>query len=726
MFKNDIEALTSAIPSNYNPRLVLAAQIRLVLRNLPLALLGTIFTSLCFFATMFFTYDLNANQKSLNTIWLAYHTIIIGVLWLALRLILKRPDNLDLGFLKKIFISLFGLFLVAIGWGVPVFIDMLYRVPTMELSAAKILICVWIFFHAVIIYVCWMFWKRIKALAKQINSDHKDLKSVDNHAALDKRIHPLLNSHNSSFFSLTYDVPQSSTENDAHHLAHYAVYSILFICSLAIACLWALAIGKAFTTNINNSTQVIVLLGLHLGLLSGGISSLAMFWRVYIAYAVPSIFMWGFLFLYMDEPGLKILAFAVVGLLLFDIFFARHTATNTLKAILIFLENNHLLAQLRIKTKQVEEASLAKTQFLAAASHDLRQPLHALSLFIEALSESDLDSHQKQIVDYAKSASQSSREMLNTILDFAHLESGQMTPHFTPTNLDHIISHLVDEFGIQAQNKGLSLRYKPNEVWVMTDPTMVALILRNLISNAIRYTHTGGILVGVKMLPSKNHSLLIDYCQVSVWDTGCGMKSEEIDLVFDSFYQIERNKTTEQGLGLGLSIVKGMSQLLRADLKVKSNLGVGSQFSIVLPVCEEIPLNINCSHAATDYLIGKTVLIVDDDDTVLKSMQVLLESWGCRTVTVQTLSEAIEAFRSHQPDIVITDLRLTNGETGEDVILAISDSTDLSKPPPFVILTANTSPQLLSGTKTVKPTILHKPIDPKTFRESLQRIAAKR
>ncbi len=728
MYKDDIETLPSRIPVTYNHKLVLAAQIRLLLRNLPLALLGAIFTSICFFAVMLVSHDLSVNQQTLNIIWLAYHAIVIGVLWLSVRLILERPDNLSIKFLKRIFAALALFFLTTMVLFLPVFIAMLSRVPLIEMNAAKILIFIWIFFHIIILYVCWLNWQRIKVLANTITDNHKNLNlSLEGQPSINSPNQHLSIKPNCSFFSLTYKVPSPSANNDDHYLAHYAVYSVTFICALANACLWALAIGKAFTTDIQNSTQVIVLLGLHLGLLSGGISSLAMFWRVYIAYVLPSIFMWGFLLLYTGDIGFIILAFAIIVLLFFDIFFAKYTSTNTLKAILTYLENNNLVTRLQIRTRQVEKASLAKTQLLAAASHDLRQPVQALSLFIEALKDTNLDTRQAQIVDYASSASQSSREMLNSILDYAHLETGEMIPHFVPTELNSIIQNLVDEFGIQAQNKQLTLRFRPTTLYVMTDPIMIALILRNLISNAIRYTDKGGILIGVRKLPINSQSLSLDYCRICIWDTGSGLTPMEIEHIFDSFYQIERNNVTNQGLGLGLAIVKGMARLLKTDVQIKSELNKGSQFSIALPICEKSDNNIFYSRNVVDYLPGKTVLVVDDDAIVSKSMQLLLEIWGCKVFVAKTLAEAVAAFKTHQPDIVISDYRLANNETGEQVILAIQDlsETALSNSTSFIILTANTSPKLFKATKLINPKVLHKPIDPIILHHHLQQIAEK-
>lgn len=704
MFKDDVEALPNVVPNYYDPKLVFAEQTKLAHRYLPLALLGTLFTGLCFCFTMYITYDLNTNQKILNIFWIVYQTIILGLLWQMTQLILKRADSLSLKFLRNIFIIFATLFSLAIVLGIIVFIAMLLRTPTMVLLAANALIVMWIVFHSIILTFCWRNWKKIKSLFYEVNPPNKSLES-------DNTQMPILSA--------------ATSVSHAHYLANYAAYSVLFVCALAIACLWALAIGKVFTTNVQNSTQVIVLLGLHLGLLSGGISCLATFWRVYIAYALPSVFIWLFLLIYMGDTGLTILAFAVIGLLFFDIFFARHTSVNTLKAILVYIENESLIAQLQIKTRQVEEASKAKTQLLASASHDLRQPVHALSLFIEALGDTDLDEHQVQIVNYAKSASHSSREMLNTILDYAHLESGQMTAHFAATDLNLIIQNLIDEFSMQARKKSLYLNFESTSIWVMTDPTMLALILRNLISNAIRYTDKGGVQVKVRTLPMQDSALLIEQCQISVQDTGSGMTLLEINQVFDSFYQLERNNVSSEGLGLGLAIVKGMTQLLRTNIHVESGIDKGSIFSLALPICITENDYSTRTNVVIDASINKTVLIIDDDEAVLRSMQLLLTTWGCKTIAVQTLEQAVSAYKTHLPQIIITDFRLLGSETGEDVILAIKSSNAAPLNTQFIILTADTSPKLFTVTQRINPIILHKPIDPKTLRHYLQEIVAK-
>ncbi len=710
MFKDDIDALPDSIPKTYDFKLVLREQMSLVLKNLPAALLGTVFSSLCFLVLIFLTYDLTLYQKAFNFIWLVYHTLFLWLLWLSLQRIFTQSDTLSLQFVKKVFRVVIALFMMGLILGFIIFENLVFQNIFISVRIEKIMSVIWIFFHTVILCLCWLSWKKIARLFSH---------------SIDSTANPDTDANDTKLF-VTQNMTLNVFKNRVNYNTHYVAYHLLLIFTFGLACLWAIAIGIVITINVRDSTQIIILMGLHFALLSGGISSLATFWRVYIAYVLPSIFMWTFILFYMNDTGLSILAFVIIVLLFFNIFFAKQTCDNTLKTILIYLKNGFLIAELQMRTQQLEEVNVAKTQFLATASHDLRQPVHALSLFIEALSDTALDDHQKKIVDYTKSASQSSREMLNNILDYAHLESSQMKPSYTQTNLNLIIQNLVDEFGIQANSKFLSLHYKPTELWVLTDPIIIALILRNLISNAIRYTSKGSITIECVPTLLDNQPVMVDCCELRVSDTGSGMTLAESERIFDSFYQIERNKTNDKGLGLGLTIVKGMAELLKVELKVRSVLGLGSKFSVTLPTCKPKTHDNDDQNSENNHLQGKIVLVVDDDEFILKSMQLLLQSWGCHVIAVQTLAEAVTASVNYQPDIVLTDFRLANNETGEEVILAIRALSQSTMPPAFIILTADTSPQLLTLPKALSPIILHKPIDPKLLHQCLQSITADR
>ncbi|WP_227429221.1 hybrid sensor histidine kinase/response regulator [Psychrobacter sp. I-STPA6b] len=697
-FMDDIDVLKAQLCDDNKSEQVLAEQIRLIRRYAPFAIAGTIFTGLCFFFIASNPVNLTINQKILNIAWVIHHTITTLTCWLCWYQILKHSNNIQLNFLKCIFVilSFVLIFMGALSFLILLFVWHYYYLETIE----QILVGVWVVFYAWLVGLCWISWKKVEHLM-------------------------------SSFYKADSTVNERYTGHQAEYLAHYASYQVLLICNWLVGSLWALAVAKVICTNIQDYIQVLVIMVLYFGLLGGAISSIAMFWRAYISLVLPSLLTWGLVLLYVDNYQLKVLVIVVIALLFLNILFSRFTWINTLKSILLYLENTRLISQLRIKTQQVEQASLAKTRFLATASHDLRQPAHALSLFMATLADTKLDAQQRQIVEYAQTASQSSREMLNAILDYTHLEAGEMKPHIVVTELDSLIQSLVDEFAMQARSKQLTLHYQGTDVWVMTDPAMLSLILRNFISNAIRYTDQGSIEVLVEQIPvDSKMSILLPSCRISVCDSGSGLTQEEIEHVFDSFYQLERNKKSNQGLGLGLAIVKGMAQLLDIKIDVQSELGQGSKFSVSLPICTETHNSDASYDTVNNCLVGVKLLLVDNDETVLISMQMLLEIWGCQVAVAQTLEEALDIFRSHRPSIVITDFRLAQSVTGGDVITAITDlhkmeSTQTDEKVHFIILTADTRPEIITKTQKINSEVLHKPIDPKVLQYKLQEIVSR-
>ena len=412
-------------------------------------------------------------------------------------------------------------------------------------------------------------------------------------------------------------------------------------------------------------------------------------------------------------------------------YFAKYNWLNSIKTIQIYLENTHLLSQLEAKSQQLQRISTAKTNFLASASHDLRQPAHALSLFIETLSRTELNDTQKKIVGYAKTASKSSSDMLNTILDYAHLESGEMIPNIVSTDLDIILHNLVDEFRPEAELKGLELRYHHTNLCVMSDPAMLSLILRNFLSNAIRYTTKGGILIGVRYTPSKNAVNNIEKCncRVSVWDTGKGIKTDELYKVFDSFHQLEAHTQSNKGLGLGLSIAKGMANLLDVPINVRSEFGRGTQFSIDLTICQsEDDIHIVNEAVKIEEEGIISILVVDDEDSVLISMDLLLQSWGYTVLLASNGTEAISQYRLNQPQIVITDYQLSDNRTGIEVLKTINMMAalnDIQSLPQCLMFTGNTSPEIMQATQKMGVALLHKPIAPDTLRHRLKEFVSK-
>lgn len=711
---DDIGGLHQLIPNRRTAEIVLSQQIKHVNRVLPYFLGGILITAFIFFVMMESTLHQSLLLNPLHLIWITYHSITLVICWYLWNKVLDTETQITRRFIKKVFIYLFVFFLAANVFGLfTFFLDVYYSLISIESG----LFIIWFIYHNLALYLCYSSWKNVDQVIYQTR-DKGQMAAVETAGVMDK------------VFS------KSKFEHQADYLVSYSAYRVLFTCMLLIGCLWAIAVAKVLTTEAELSIQMIVLIGLNFAIISGAMSSFGIFKQAFNAFAMPSLFTWAALLLYLQDPQLIILALAVIIFIFTHSYFAKHNWLTSIKTIQVFLENTQLVSKLETKSRQLEKVSSAKTQFLASASHDLRQPAHALNLFIETLSRTNLDEKQRNIVEYAKTASQSSSNMLNTILDYSHLESGEMIPNIVATKLDPLIQSLIDEFSAEAELKGIKLKYRRTDVCVKSDPAMLSLILRNFISNAIRYTVQGGVLVGVRFPSETEVTTIYDEpsisdkpsCRVAVWDTGSGIKADEITRIFDSFHQLERSTQTNQGLGLGLSIAHGLSKLLHAPINVLSEFGRGSQFYIDLPLCKtEEERNINTGLISFEQPSKTVVLIIDDDETVLVSMRLLLESWGYKVIVAHNVEVAVKQYQLYQPQMLITDYQLGDYKTGDEVIKtlkAVDSLKGIVSTMQCLILTGDTSPEIIKISKAMQVSLLHKPIAPNVLRDKLTDLVA--
>ncbi len=263
-----------------------------------------------------------------------------------------------------------------------------------------------------------------------------------------------------------------------------------------------------------------------------------------------------------------------------------HTISSNIRNLInSYSENIELLAQLREQKQRAKaahtealQASTAKSNFFAAASHDLRQPIHALGLFLEVLSRSNLNDHQCTVLGHARASSEASLQMLNALLDFSQIDLGAVQPIIQSLSLQHVLSKIEREFGPQANAKNLFYRTRDTKLRVQSDLALVEMILRNLVSNAIRYTHSGGILVACR---ARTNTVWLE-----VWDTGIGIEACKLHDIFREFHQIGNpNRDRNKGFGLGLAIVDGVVSKLGHQLTLHSCIGRGSVFKLGLPLC---------------------------------------------------------------------------------------------------------------------------------------------
>jgi len=381
----------------------------------------------------------------------------------------------------------------------------------------------------------------------------------------------------------------------------------------------------------------------------------------------------------------------------------------------IAIENVRLFDKLQEKSHQLELANTAKSRFLAAASHDLRQPLHALNLFVAQLhAEADPIEHDR-LVGRIDAAVGSMNELFNSLLDMSKLEAGILETELTEFPLVRVLKHLETTFSGAAQEKGLRLSVVPSAAWVRSDFILLERILLNLVSNAVRYTNRGGIVIGCRRRGA--------WLRIEVWDSGPGIPEDHRQSIFREFYQLAGpGRDRGGGLGLGLAIVDGLGRLLDHPVELKSRPGRGSCFSVSVPrvAAQQEPSEAPAKRARpTDPLSGKLVVVIDDDTLVLDGMRGILRSWGCDVViepsAVEALAQLTELGRA--PDMIISDYRLADGKTGIEAIERLRST--LGEAIPAFLISGDTAPERLRDASASGYHLLHKPVPPMALRAML-------
>lgn len=369
---------------------------------------------------------------------------------------------------------------------------------------------------------------------------------------------------------------------------------------------------------------------------------------------------------------------------------------------------------------QAERANSAKSRFLAAASHDLRQPLQALRLLNTALQEYLLtDDMALNILRDSERALEVMDRLLGSLLDISKIDSGVIVPDLRDFSVNDIFAGLQSDFARLASEKKLELNVVPSTRIVRTDRVMMDAILRNLLSNAVRYTARGKILLGCRAASCA--------VRIEVWDTGVGIPPDQIGNIFDAFYQIGTpDRDNRQGLGLGLSIVQGYARLLRAPLHVRSQPGTGSVFSIEVPagtsVGAEAMRRDEADHGAAWNLHGCRILLIDDEEQALDALQTLLTVWGTHVLGARSAAEAAARMDQHKfaPEIVITDFRLQNGENG---IMAIDHIRPIiGGDIPVIFVTGDSLLEVRAALGARYSHLLQKPVAPAKLRALIRNL----
>lgn len=357
--------------------------------------------------------------------------------------------------------------------------------------------------------------------------------------------------------------------------------------------------------------------------------------------------------------------------------------------------------QLKCALQEAESASRAKTRFLASASHDLRQPIHALSLFGGALAKRPLDAQSRDIAEHMDLALQSLASRLDSLLDISKLDAGIVQVNRTAFNIRLMVERLQDEFMPAAQTKNLKVWLDcPDDVFVNTDELLLERIVRNLLANAIKYTDQGKIDIAVVAKDDKVH--------ITVNDTGRGVPIEEQEHIFEEFYQLnnpERDHT--KGLGLGLAIVKRLSDLLNLNLTMDSILGDGTTFTLRMEQSATRPAPIFHPPKPNLSWSNLCALVIDDEREVGLGMKALLEGMGCKILLADGTLDALSQAKAERPDIILADFRLRGEDNG---ILSIRSIRELYREIPAILISGDTAPERLREAEDAGIQLLHKPV----------------
>ncbi|HEY7902481.1 MAG TPA: hybrid sensor histidine kinase/response regulator [Casimicrobiaceae bacterium] len=488
--------------------------------------------------------------------------------------------------------------------------------------------------------------------------------------------------------------------------------------SATAGALWGAASVAMFPDSAPRQALVIVCL---FGVVLGGLYLTAVYKPAFYGFALPALVP---LIVRVAAEGDAVHAHTALVMsvvLAFILAFGHRLNDLMTHALATRYENADLVAELKDQTRAAhaaraaaEAANRGKSQLLAAASHDLRQPLHALALFAAALAARTRDTELAPLVASVERSARSLDAQFDQLLDLSRLEANAFTPERRRVALAPLFARLEGEFAPHASARGLELRFAPTRASIETDPVLLPRILRNLIGNALRYTETGGVLIGARRVGAR---LAID-----VFDTGPGIPPANRERIFDEFFQIDALAGAPQagrGSGLGLAIVKRFAELLGHEVSVASRVGRGARFRVVCKRADSAnrpaPRVVPIAAGPVRGLEGALVAVIDDDSSAIEGMRALFGAWGARVAAGSDAAGVLAALGALEsyPDLIVADLRLATG-TGIDAIARVRD--ELGAPLPALIVSGDVSPGATRDAREAGLALLRKPVDATALR----------
>jgi len=478
--------------------------------------------------------------------------------------------------------------------------------------------------------------------------------------------------------------------------------------------LWGAAAVAMYPDSPPHQALLIVCL---FGVVLGGLNLTAVYKPSFYGFVVPALLPLILREALVADRVHTFTALVMSVVLGFVLAFGHHLNDVLTRSLAIRYENIDLIDGLKGQTRVAREArsaaeaaNRAKSQLLAAASHDLRQPLHALGLYTAALATRARDSTWQPLVGNVQNAVNALEAQFAQLLDLSQLEAGAHRPERTRVALAPLFARVVAEFGPQAEAKGLNLRSVPTRLAVDSDAALLERMLRNLVANAVRYTSCGGIVVGARRRGARVSAVVID--------TGVGIAPEHCDRIFEEFFQVRcggRTGTSPSGMGLGLAIVRRLAKLLGHGVVVTSRPGAGSSFRIDAPRAGDAVhafggRTADIARVGRASLEGTLVAVVDDDPAAIDAMTELFSLWGAEVVGGRDAHGLLDALGrcARYPDLVVADLRLGDGASGVVTVRALRD--ELGYAVPALIVSGDTSIAAERAARSAGLTLLPKPV----------------
>ncbi|MFO1324929.1 MAG: ATP-binding protein [Burkholderiales bacterium] len=496
--------------------------------------------------------------------------------------------------------------------------------------------------------------------------------------------------------------------------------------------LWGFAALALYPASSSHQALLIVCI---FGVVLGGLNLTAVYRPAFYGFALPALVPLIARVAYEGDSVHLSTALVMSVVLVFILMFGHQLNDVLTRSLAMRYENVDLIEELKTKSRAAHDARAAaesanrgKSRLLAAASHDLRQPLHALGLYVAALAARAAGAEWQPLIGSVQRAVVALEGQFEQLLDLSRLETGALTPAAVRVAVAPMFARIVAEQKAQAEAKGLQLRMTSTRLAVVSDAAMLERMVRNLVANAIRYTEAGGVLIGAR---PRGATVAID-----VVDTGIGIAPAHRERIFEEFFQVRdaRGPRAHPGMGLGLAIVRRLADLLGHRVEVASRVGRGSRFTVVAPrasvglerrIAPHPAKPVPGERPAPASLAGAVIAVVDDDASAVDAMTALFETWGARVAGGCDVGALLEALGRAEcyPDLVVADLRLADGDDGIDIVRRIRD--ELGVAVPALIVSGDTGPAAERAARTAGLVLLDKPVVPAVLQATATALIAR-